>query len=404
MFGRPVVDSPRAQSFALTPDGGAGDNGDPDPEAFLCRVTRQDAIDDAIDWLADGLPLQEHCDPRSLIRAVARTSDRSARREAALRRLARELTTSSIDSAEFLFGIQELPPPSRYSESLHALATRCPSRGLDSISASVVIEAQRDDPFVIAALCAVAGISYKDLTGRIDGTTGRSDVVPMSPAQLRAAFAIIDAAVRGTGVALLEGALPAQPLELLPALEGTAGWAEVERLRLGGVPYGVMLAQRAFGGAWLAHRNRTSGNIPALLAGKLCAELEARGVGHLRSTAVGGDTSPSALARLTEADKQVGVIVLDAAANPVFAVIFSAARDHGTARASAGRLLAMERRKRELPIAVCIAGPGWAKRHETADLAVGFDGYLYSDESLDELVNEIARHVSVGEEGSDPWP
>ncbi len=375
-----------------------------DPGQLLQEITGQDSVEQAIDWLADGLPLARASDPRMLIRTIARISGPTERQEAAVRRLARELAASRMDSAEVLFGAECVPPPSHYEASLQRLADRCPTRGLDSLNASVLIEVQRDDPFAIEALCAVAGISYKDLTGRLDGSSGRLDVVPMSPGQIRAAFEIIDGAVTGSGARPLPGGLRVQPIELLPVLEGKCGWSEVERIRTDGVSYATLLAQRSVGGAWLAHRNRTSGSIPALLAGQLCAAFSECGIRHLRSTTMGGDTAPSALARLTESDKHVGVLALDAAGRLAFAVVFSAARDHGTARASASRLLAMDRRNRDLPIAVCIAGPGWAKRHETADLAVGFDGYLYSDESLDQLVDEIARRVSAGGESGDPWP
>jgi hypothetical protein len=401
--GTRVVDSSDASVAASdSPDGAShGERGLAGADRLLVEVTGQASVEDAIDWLADGLPLGRDCDARTLIGALAVTSCPSERAEAAARRLARGLASSRLDSADVLFNVDAVAPPSRYAASLERLAERCPTRGLDSLTAEVLIEVQRDDSFAIEALCAVAGISYKDLTGRLDGSAGHSEVGPMSQTQLRAAFKIIDTAVCGFATPHLPGGVQAQPLELLPLLEGISGWQEVERRRTEGVTYGTLLAQRALGGAWLAHRNRTSGSIPKVLAGQLCAELTSRGIRHLRSTAVGGDTAPSVLARLTESDKQVSVVALDAQGSAAIAVVFSAARDHGTARASAGRLLAMERSMDGVPIAVCIAGPGWSKRHETADLALGFAGFLYSDESLDDLVEEIARRVSAGEESGD---
>ena len=42
-----------------------------------------------------------------------------------------------------------------------------------------------------------------------------------------------------------------------------------------------------------------------------------------------------------------------------------------------------------LPVAVVVAGPGWAARNETAALAMDFEGRLYSERSLAELTAEI---------------
>ena len=69
---------------------------------------------------------------------------------------------------------------------------------------------------------------------------------------------------------------------------GVSGWDAVEALWVGGVPYQVLLTQRAVGGAWLAHRNRTSTKLAPLLADRLCQELQARHISFQRSTSLGG--------------------------------------------------------------------------------------------------------------------
>ena len=43
-----------------------------------------------------------------------------------------------------------------------------------------------------------------------------------------------------------------------------------------GVPYEMLLAQRAVGGAWLSHRNATTSLLPPLLATTLCELLDER--------------------------------------------------------------------------------------------------------------------------------
>jgi hypothetical protein len=85
----------------------------------------------------------------------------------------------------------------------------------------------------------------------------------------------------------------------------------------------------------------------------------------------------------------MGLIALDSDEHAGYGVLFSTARDSGTASKNASRLRAMKRAD-GLPIAVVVAGPGWAARNETAALAASFGGRLYSERSLDELANDIA--------------
>ena len=84
---------------------------------------------------------------------------------------------------------------------------------------------------------------------------------------------------------------------------------------------------------------------------------------------------------------------MDRAEHAVFGVIFASARDSGTASKSASRLRAMKRAS-GLPIAVIVAGPGWAARNETAALAKDFEGMLYSEQSLVRLTTDIVNSYS----------
>jgi hypothetical protein len=58
-----------------------------------------------------------------------------------------------------------------------------------------------------------------------------------------------------------------------------------------GVPYEVLLTQRAVGGAWLSHRNSTTGLLPPIMATELCELLDARGVSYWRGAVLGGDVT-----------------------------------------------------------------------------------------------------------------
>lgn len=164
----------------------------------------------------------------------------------------------------------------------------------------------------------------------------------------------------------------------------------VENLRLHGVPYEILLSQRAAGGSWLAHRNRTSSKLAPLVADRLCRELDEHRVVYMRSRSIGGSTSPADMSLVSGCDKQLGLLIINHTKQAVFGVIFAIARDSGTASKSASQLRAMKRSP-DLPIAVVVAGPGWAARNETAALALDFEGRLYSEQSLARLTTEIVN-------------
>ena len=311
----------------------------------------------------------------------------------ALRRLARAVAASDLDSATFLFETDTIVPASQFGATLGRLAAVCPGGGLEAITGSALIAAQRNDPFTLEALCYVAGLSYKELTERVSSLPPHADG-PFGPTQLRRAFDVLDAIVRGQIMVDLPGAEPSRPIELMPRVGlGRSGWDVIEDLRLHGVPYEILLGQRAVGGSWLAHRNRTSSRLAPLVADRLCRELDQHRVAYIRSTSIGGETSPADMSLISGCDKQIGLLIMDRAEHAVFGVIFASARDSGTASKSASRLRAMKRAS-GLPIAVIVAGPGWAARNETAALAKDFEGMLYSEQSLVRLTTDIVNSYS----------
>jgi hypothetical protein len=339
-------------------------------------------------WLGEDHPIERGSDLNQLLRAVVNHGGAHEYAERALRRLARAVAESDLDSATFLFETETIVPASYFRATLDRLAALCPDGGLGTISGSTLIAAQRSDTFTLEALCYVAGLSYKELAERVPDMPSRANG-PFGPSQLRRAFEVLDAVVRGTTTIDLPGAEPARPIELMPRVGlGRSGWDVVEDLRAHGVPYEVLLSQRAVGGSWLAHRNRTSSKLAPLIADRLCRDLDEHGVAYRRSTGVGGDTSPTEMSLVSGCDKQMGLVILHPSRGAVFGVIFSTARDSGTASKSASRLRAMKR-VAGLPVAVVVAGPGWAARNETAALAMDFEGRLYSERSLAELTAEI---------------
>lgn len=167
------------------------------------------------------------------------------------------------------------------------------------LTAEVVAQAQRANPYVMETLCAVAGLTYRDLRERVRVELPQHPRGTWSNAQISAAFAVIDEIVCGTAMTGLKGSRPAQPAELVfndfgPTFDGR-GWERIEWFRRGGVPYEVLLTQRVVGGAWLAHQNSTSGLLSEALAGRLCELLDERSIEHRRSTSVGGSVGPEAI-------------------------------------------------------------------------------------------------------------
>lgn len=363
---------------------------DETPAARLMRATRQSSLADALNWIANGYALDG--DEQAALRDLTAIGEQEPDRQRAAQMLTRRLSQSKVDSAAVLFRLDSAVPALRYRAALDHLAGLTADKTLRTIVARAVLAAQRDEPFTIEALCAVAGLSYGDLQERASGLPA-DPRASWDPTQVKAAFSVINDIVTGSVKAELTGAVPMRPLDLMPTLAGDralTGWALVEDQRTRGVPYEVLLAQRAVGGAWLAHRNTTSSMLNHPLAQRLGETLTARRVRFLRATSVGGDTASSLLQKMAGSDGQIGLLALDDRDQPIYAVAFSSARDSGTASKNANRLRNM-RRDPALSMAVVVSGPGWSGRNETADLAMAFDGRLFSDQAIDGLADDIQR-------------
>ena len=114
----------------------------------------------------------------------------------------------------------------------------------------------------------------------------------------------------------------------------------------------------------------------------------------MRASAVGGDVAPTVLQARARSAGQIGLLALDARGQAAYGVAFSSARDSGTASKNASRLMTMQR-DHDLPTAVLVSGRGWSARNETGDLAIAFEGRLYSDQSIDALADDILRVVKA---------
>jgi hypothetical protein len=333
----------------------------------LTAATGKNGVAQATAWIAEGHDLANGTDVHALLRSLVALNGSTGPSIEATRRVARMAVDSDLDTAAVLFRLEQVNWPERFRRALDLLALRSPNRTLAQLTAGSVAAAQRDEPFVIRALCAIAGVSYRDVRDRIEEPLPPEAEGVWSPSQITAFFDAIDQIVNGLTLTEIPGATPVRALDLFPEADsppGVKGWRGVEEKRRNGVSYEVLLAQREAGSAWLAHRNATSGKVGHVVAAALCAELDSNGVEYRRSSDVGGDTRPGDIEYLA-GHKSVGVVALNGRSRPACGVVFAVARDGGTARTSAGRTLPVAQAAR-VPVTLVLSGPGWAERNETS--------------------------------------
>lgn len=352
-------------------------------------ATGQSNIEDALAWIAEGHSLKAEVSLQALLQAVVGIGGVGENHQAALRRIARAATESDLDTASAIYNPDLLGPLRGYRAVLDLLARKSPTRTLQGLTPEAIGAAQHEDPLTMEVCCAIAGLSFRDLKERLGDEIPNRSGSRWRAGAIAAAFSVVDRIVRGTETAeFAEGAIPLRPVELILNGDPAGGWAEVEKMRVSGVPYEWMLAQRTVGSAWGSHRNRTSSKLLEVVASRLCAELDRLGVKYRWSKSVGGTIRGTEVNRLAGGGSHIGVVALTRTGNPILGVAFSIARDGGTARKNAGRLQAMVART-HVPVAVVVAGPGWSLRNETAEMATAFAGRVYSERTICLLAQAI---------------
>lgn len=397
---REAMDSPNESDSS----GGQGDATECSPEQVLLCATRQADVNQAINYIAEGLYLDARFDHPQVLRALCALAPVSGSTGlAAVRRLAREVAHSKLNTAAVLLKPGLITPPSEYRGALDVLAAKSASRSLgDGITYRTVLAAQRVNSHVIPTLAAIAGLSWSDLVQRAGLTHPRSADGPWTPEAARLAFDVIEDIVLDRVRADISDGFPSRPIELLGdpdiGVSGRCGWAVVEEFRTRGVPYEVLLAQRIEGGAWRTHRDRTGGKYSHVLADELCVLLDRAGVKYLRAKNCGGALSAAQIEEnVGGGGDQVALIVLNEREQPTDVLAISVANDGGSAAKSGARLAKLPDRV-NVPVSALVAGLGWAARNETADLALALSGRLFSDANMPSLVHTFMR--SPGPKGS----
>ncbi len=390
-------------------------------ERQLRQITHRGTTADALAWISEGRSIARPFDLPILLNALAtvagEATDRSLAEFAdrALSLVCRAEVRSELDPSTELFALETMSQPAQYRTTLDALAARTASKTLRDVTLAAVSGAQADDPNVMSTLCAVAGLSYRDLKSRTAPIRLPSNIAGRwQHEQLQAAFVVINKIVKGNVASGSAAARPMRPVEhLLPDMddpdhqrERPVGWALVEELRVHGVPFEVLLTQRAVGSSWGAHRNSTSNLVQGEVTTALCKLLVEREVPFDRLSR--NAASRELLARVgagpTEAGYkeqneggQVTILVHDDEGF-AHAIVVSVARDGGTARKS-GAKLALVPARLGIPSSAVLVGLGWAQRNETSELVRAFSGRVYTERTLDSLARMLeaaARSVGTG--------
>jgi hypothetical protein len=366
---------------------------DAEHERVLLTATRRGTVPHALSWIAEGRALDDSVSLHAVVEAVLAAEHAGANAGDAVVAISQCVTRSLLDPATMLFD-QELMPSSRaLREALDVLASKCSTGLLSSVTATAVRNAQHAHGGVMETLCVLAGVTFDELGDRMPDVALPGDVRGVwNTTQLNRAFEEIDSIVRGTTTSDVADAMPTRPVELVERVVGAdaaGGWERIEALRSGGVPYEILLAQRVVGSSWGQHRNRTSKRPTRAVALDLGERVRARGFDVLLVSGYGGDASQAVVNELVGGGGDISLVVRGASDyRPFYAVTFTLAKDGGSARKSGSTKIKMARPR--VPVAVVALGPGWAQRRETADLVRSFEGAIFTELTLNALVERIA--------------
>lgn len=345
---------------------------------LLFEATRQRSITESIRWLAEDHPVVSECSWTNLLRALVLIGDESASGRKALRRATKEATSSDFDTSRMLFNPSSIPRPSDFKLALDALQHNSSGDSFSGIDAPALLRAQQESNLAIEALCLIAGVSYSDACDRFNPGSAE-----WNRDSARRLVAYLDDLVNGRCESIVPSSVPSRAIEFFES----DGWSRADEFLHKGVPYEVLLAQRAAGGVWLAHKNRTSSRPNISIANMLCSMLDEEQIEFMCATQVGGEIRQSDLQELTGVhDKRVGLVVLEAG-RPAVLICFSSAKDSGTARANGDGLLQIP--VGDKPFAAVLTGPGWSARTETDRLAQHFNGLLFTEKTLRDLITFI---------------
>lgn len=368
-------------------------------EALLCEATGRKDVPDALAWLAEGRRYRT-ADVSSLMHAIVEArrhghGNGTVNVDAALREVSRTALRSDVDtSAALADTVLQVTPEE--ADTILANLLRFSARGtLSSVEPGALRAAIEEDPRTVDVFAQVAGLTYKELKAKSAASGVRLPAKTSSAwttVQLRAVIAEVTAV-------LARGHDSVGPVEVLTAPAEVSGWEIADGAAHTGVSYGTLLAQRIVGGAWSTQKNRTAILVREALIHRIADEFAATGI-NFWSVAGPADTvvNSSFLATQVSApDARVGQLALVAYSisqhgdrTPMFAVLVAVAQDGGSARKTAATLLAAPSQV-TVPVAVVLAGQGWANRSESDQLVNAYNGRVYTDRRIHELVERVRK-------------
>ncbi|MEV6873975.1 hypothetical protein [Amycolatopsis sp. NPDC051128] len=382
-----------------------------DARQYLIAATERKTLRDALEWLKGDRALRQSPNSRRLFSALSAVKeehpDGDTKRlgEEAFRAFCRGQLDSGMGIAAGLIDVDTVVRPQRYRDDLALITQYTKSRTLADITAAAVQAALRESPTVIDTLCAVAGITFKELKGR-----ARAVNLPSVPdgrwnsEQVTESFKVINAIVQGDIEMDFPRMTAMRPVELLVGADHVgSGWVQVHAMFDAGVSYENLLAQRVVGTAWGAHKNRTSSKMQEPVVSQLRNILDKHQISYIEVGRTATLKKPlQDLVKKGASKGEGGSAVSDAlgkvklvatVGETKFAIAVSVANDPGTANKS-GASLAKLPRSLIVPAVAVLAGSGWADRTESIDVVEAFGGRVYTDLTLEALAREL---VSPGQ-------
>lgn len=145
-------------------------------ERVLLAATRRRTVADALGWIAEGHPLDDAVPVHEVVEAVLASEQAGADARDAVAAISQRATRSMLDPATMLFDQGLMPSAQTLRETLDALASKCVSGSLTSISETAVRSAQRAHGGVMETLCLLVGLTFDELRDRMPGVALPGDV------------------------------------------------------------------------------------------------------------------------------------------------------------------------------------------------------------------------------------
>jgi hypothetical protein len=297
----------------------------------------------------------------------------------------------------------ELP----HFESAYAAAVRL-TTNFTRVGVADLAGAIQEDPTVLLPLRVITGLLKNEFAGATKIVAEALGLRALSPSkvdsmerwgtpasaeQARVGAETIDRIMRGT----LFGAPPARNLKAKRQKPDTAdGWRSVRDFAVRGVPYGVFLHQRHYGGAFRQVLDATSELRGDLIEDAVEALFTDHGILHIRT----GSHNQAGIATRFEVTVQPApdFVVYDESGNLRAMLECKGANDGGTARDKALRFERLNDESVRLggvPLIAVLGGLGWMRVNDTLGPVVrDCDGRIFSVGNLAEILT-VAPFASL---------